>query len=130
MDGDIIEVEGKSQLIEVRLWGIDCPEKNQPWGKRARQFTTDNAFGKTVLIDPIAEDHYGCIKGVVILPDGERVLNIELIKAGLAWWDKLHAPEADAYRKLEMAARSEKRGLWSDSNPKPPWEWRKDEGHD
>lgn len=62
--------------------------------------------------------------GIVVLPDGLTILNEELIKAGLAWWDERHAPTAKDYRSVEIAARAKRRGLWSDSEPVPPWEWR------
>ena len=44
-DGDTITVlvEGKTQH-KIRLYGIDCPEKNQDFGQQAKQFTSDMVF--------------------------------------------------------------------------------------
>lgn len=60
----------------------------------------------------------------VVLPDG-RVLNHELVKAGLAWWVRQYAPENAEVARLEKEAREAKRGLWRDSKPLPPWVFRK-----
>jgi micrococcal nuclease len=60
----------------------------------------------------------------VILPDG-RNLNRELVKAGLAWSYRQYARHDRELERLEAEARKAKRGLWADSNPIPPWEWRR-----
>jgi endonuclease YncB( thermonuclease family) len=33
--------------------------------------------------------------------------------------------EREEYARAEQEARADKRGLWLDPNPVPPWEWRK-----
>jgi hypothetical protein len=38
-DGDTIKVMNQGQAARVRLQGIDCPEKHQAFGKKAKQFT-------------------------------------------------------------------------------------------
>ena len=35
-DGDTISVMRKGRAVKVRLHGIDCPEKRQPFGTRAK----------------------------------------------------------------------------------------------
>jgi endonuclease YncB( thermonuclease family) len=62
--------------------------------------------------------------GNVSLPGG-RSLNQELVGVGLAWWYRQYAPGDRTLASLEAQARSEKRGLWSEKEPVPPWEWRK-----
>jgi endonuclease YncB( thermonuclease family) len=49
-DGDTITVLHDHRQARIRLYGIDCPERSQPSGSRARQFTGDLAFGKTVTV--------------------------------------------------------------------------------
>jgi len=114
----------KGQAVKVRLHGIDCPEKGQPFGKRAKQFTLDMAFGKEVTVCVQTTDRYGRIVGVVILPDGKN-LNWELVDVGLAWWYRKYAPDDGMLERFEAEAREAKRGLWADKNPIPPWEYRK-----
>ena len=46
IDGDtIVVLEGKEQH-KIRLHGIDCPERKQPFGTKSKQFTSDMCFGK------------------------------------------------------------------------------------
>src|SRR5574341_193527 len=85
-DGDTITVRSGLQTIKVRLWGIDCPEKRQAFGARAKQFTSEQVFGETVTIVPVDVDRrYGRLVGEVVLADGQS-LNRELVAVGLAWW--------------------------------------------
>lgn len=123
-DGDTIRVLTGRTEIKVRLYGVDCPERKQPWGSRAKQFTADLVFGKTVTVREIDRDRYGRVVGEVILPDG-RSLNAELVRAGLAWWYRRYAPENRDLEALEAQARAAGRGIWADPHPVPPWEWRR-----
>jgi micrococcal nuclease len=122
-DGDSIEVARERRTVRIRIFGIDCPEGGQPYGKQAKQFTSSLAFGKTVTIIPKATDDYGRIIAEVILPDGRNV-GKELVRRGLAWWYRQYDPGDREMEKLERAARLARRGLWRDRNPVPPWEWR------
>ena len=58
-------------------------------------------------------DRYGRLVAEVMLPN-QRLLNHELLKAGLAWWYEKYAPDETLYRLLENQARREGLGLWSD----------------
>lgn len=122
-DGDLITILDGSQEQHIRLNGIDCPEKGQPFGFQARHFTSELALGKDVIVGGWGEDARGWIVGDVYLPDG-RSLNQELVKAGLAWWYRLYSGN-QTLATLEDQARSARRGLWVDPHPVPPWEWRK-----
>ncbi len=112
---------GKGERI--RLHGIDCPEKRQAFGNKAKQFASGLVFGKTVTVNVLDVDRYGRTVGEVILPDG-RVLNHELVQAGLAWWYRRYAPDDGTLAQLEADAKAAKRGLWADAEPVPPWAWR------
>ena len=43
-DGDTISVMHDGQAEKIRLNGMDCLEKGQPFGKRVKQFASDLAF--------------------------------------------------------------------------------------
>jgi hypothetical protein len=47
-----------------------------------------------------------------------------LVKAGLAWWYRKYAPADDTLARLEQEAKADRRGLWAQPNPTPPWNWR------
>ena len=44
LDGDTIEVLHNTQPERVRLSGIDCPEKGQAFGNRAKQAASELVF--------------------------------------------------------------------------------------
>lgn len=123
LDGDTIEVMHLGRAEKVRLSGIDCPEKAQAFGTRARQFTADLVFRKEVMVKTSGRDRNGRMIGEVLLPDG-RNLNRELLKAGFAWWFKRYSQDR-GLKELEAEARAAKRGLWTDQEPVPPWEFRR-----
>jgi micrococcal nuclease len=124
IDGDSLVVQAGRKKIEIRLFGIDCPEHDQPYGGQARRFTERAASGKDVTFVSHEMDRYGRLVAEVVLPGG-RSLNHELVKAGLAWWYREYAPDDRQLKALEQEARAAKRGLWRDPNPTPPWEWRR-----
>ncbi len=121
-DGDTIELRADTAKHRIRLYGIDCPEKGQAFGQKAKQFTGELCFGKRVSVVTHGRDRYGRIVGEVILPDG-RILNRELVAAGLAWWYRKYSRDP-LLERLEAEARRAKRGLWSEAHPTPPWEFR------
>jgi endonuclease YncB( thermonuclease family) len=47
-----------------------------------------------------------------------------MVQDGMAWQYKRCSKEA-ALAEAESEARKERRGLWVDDKPIPPWEWRK-----
>jgi micrococcal nuclease len=122
LDGDTIDVMHGGGAVRVRLAGIDCPEKRQPFGKKAKQRVADLVFDKKVSVDVAAEDRYGRKVGVVTLPDFGS-LNELLVREGLAWWYRRYS-EDTRLGALEAEARAARRGLWTDPHPTPPWEWR------
>ena len=50
-----------------------------------------------------------------------RDLGLELLGAGLAW---IGNTEDENYALAAIRARSEKKGLWAERHPVPPWSWR------
>ena len=127
-DGDTITVLTQDrQQIKIRLYGIDCPEKGQAFGNRAKQATAGAVHGKNVTVLPLDTDRYGRTVAVVLMPGGES-LNEHLVRDGFAWvYTKFCKREkiCEPLRKLEKAASGQMLGLWADKNPVPPWAWRK-----
>ena len=121
-DGDTITVLAGTTQVKIRLNGIDCPEKGQPFGARAKQLTSELAFGKSVTVRPSGADRYGRTLGDVLLPDG-RVLNHELVAAGMAWHYTRYSKD-ETLARLERQARAAGLGIWSEARPVAPWEFR------
>jgi endonuclease YncB( thermonuclease family) len=69
-------------------------------------------------------DRYSRTVATVYLEDG-RELNLELIRAGLAWHYKRYSDRQDN-ADAESYARTEMLELWTDKNPTPPWQWRRE----
>ena len=129
-DGDTITVLRDKQPQKIRLYGIDCPEKRQPFGKRAKQFTSELVFGKVVEVEPITVDRYG--RTVAFVRVENISVNETLISDGLAWVFPRYCIDAvcDKWLGLQAVAKSGKQGLWQDSNVIPPWEFRKNRKRD
>ena len=123
-DGDTIEVLHNQHPERIRLSGIDCPEKGQAYGKRSKQAASALAFGKSVIVEMHGHDKYRRTIGEVFLPDGTNV-NHALVKDGWCWWYRKYAPGNTELDKLEAEARETQRGLWTDPQPIPLWEWWK-----
>jgi endonuclease YncB( thermonuclease family) len=126
-DGDTLTILVDHRTTIVRLDGIDAPEKGQPFGQAAKRQISDLAFDRTATATCSKVDRYRrhvCAVSV----EGEDV-GLHLIASGHAWVFIRYAHELPAVRRAqyevaERAARDERRGLWRDASPMPPWEWR------
>jgi endonuclease YncB( thermonuclease family)/methylphosphotriester-DNA--protein-cysteine methyltransferase len=127
-DGDTIAVLDKdNKQHKIRFQGIDAPESKQDFGQASKENLSKMVFGKQVTVIWEKVDKYRRTVGKVLL-DGKDV-NIEQIKAGLAWHYKKYANEQpledqQTYAAAEAEAKAARRGLWQDPNPTPPGEWR------
>ena len=138
-DGDTIWVGPAGQAERVRLFGVDAPEKSQPWGAQSKAALEAMAKGKTVLVQVFFADRYGRMVAKVWIPGPQCAqaqgcsswidANYEQVKAGNAWHYAQYAkdqPAADreAYGQAQREAMQARRGLWSEPNPEAPWDYR------
>ena len=123
-DGDTIEVLHNHRTERIRLNGIDCPKKGQPYAAKAKQATADLVLRKEVSLHTHGRGKSGELIAEVTLPDGV-IVNLELVRNGSCWWYPESAPENVILAELQRRARRSKLGLWADPHPVPPWEWRK-----
>lgn len=124
LDGDTIDVLHNGKAERIRLHGIDCPEKGQPYGNQAKRATSTLIFAQHVTLQIHGRDKYGRILAEVLLADGTNV-NHTLVKDGWCWWYRKYAPNDTTFEQLEREAIEAGRGLWVDPEPLPPWEYRK-----
>jgi endonuclease YncB( thermonuclease family) len=125
-EGDILRIDHNGKAEKIRLWGIDAPEMSQRFASNAKKFTSGLTLGQTVTLRVLEVDRFKRQVAFITLPDG-RNLNHELVRAGMAWWFVRYAPKDATLEQLEAEARKNRRGLWAEENPTPPWEHRKHE---
>ena len=110
VDGDTLTI----QKTQIRLFGIDAPELDHPYGKNAKSALISLCKGQSVRAEVVATDDHGRTVAQCYLPDG-RDLSAEMVRCGLALdWQKysggryrlLEAP--DARRKLWLADARQK----------------------
>jgi micrococcal nuclease len=123
VDGDTVLLANGAR---VRLIGVDTPEAAydgrpaEPWAREATQFTERFVAEGRVLLrfDRERVDRHGRFLAYVWV--GERMLNEELLRAGLArartefrYRDSVKR----TFRRAEAEARDARRGIWSTSGP-------------
>lgn len=124
-DGDtVVVLDSLNQQTTLRLAEVDCPEKNQPFGTKAKQFTSDQIYLKTIKYIVTDIDRYGRSIAMIFFATDNKYLSAEIIKAGMGWHYKRYSKSIEL-AKFEDKARENKTGLWLDKNPIPPYEWRK-----
>mgnify|MGYP003651079400 CR=1 FL=1 len=103
IDGDTIVING----THIRLGGIDAPELDQPWGKKAKFAMIALCKGRVVTADVQEDVSYDRIVAKCYLPDGTD-LSAALVTQGLALdWSKF---SGGVYRHLEPPGVRKK--LW------------------
>jgi len=147
-DGDTLKARcadpatGHGTTQVVRLASIDAPEREQPYGRRARKALGDMALNKTVRLDcRTRDDRYGrslCTVWVTPTPCSQHSCeyslnaNLAMLTSGMAWWEERFAREQpaqqrDQYEHAQAEARSRRAGLWREGGKAiAPWDWRRE----
>ncbi|RWX45445.1 Endonuclease YncB, thermonuclease family [Candidatus Electrothrix aarhusensis] len=126
MDGDTLQIKKGKELIKIRLYGVDCPEKKQRYGTEATTFATQLFLNKKVRVEAVHTDQYG--RTVALVRAGRKMLNRELVREGYAWVYPAYCkrkPLCTELSTLEEKAKKKKKGLWQQKRPMAPWTWRK-----
>lgn len=71
----------------------------------------------------MGQDHYKRVLGQVYV--GKRRINKEMVAAGCAWHSDYFAPDDTELAAAQRKAQAERKGLWQEGSPLPPWKWRK-----
>ena len=124
VDGDTITaLDAQNTTIKIRMYGIDAPESKQAFGQKAKQALTTAIATKIVTVIDHGTDIYGRMLGTIWL-DGYDT-NASMVDSGYAWVYRFEDNAiVPGYIKYESAAQKEAKGLWADTNPVPPWQWR------
>ena len=133
LSGKIIEVyDGDTATLltadnvkyKVRFFGIDAPEAAQEFGIVSRDALREKILGREVSVMVVSSDVYGRAIGRVMI--GSRYINLEMAAEGMAWYYKDYAANEHDLAEAESNARRDRRGLWKDPSPRPPWEYRRE----
>jgi endonuclease YncB( thermonuclease family) len=128
-DGDTIKLQTVDRgVIIVRFSGADTPETGQAHWKAARTYLRNLVASKPVTVRCYKTDKYE--REVCHVSVGGVDAGLALVQQGYAWYahmfsNELSASQQKAYPEAEELARRQRRGLWQDSDPMPPWECRK-----
>lgn len=115
--------------IRIRFAFIDAPEKQQPYGQAAKKNLATLINNQMVKVYIQDIDRYGRTVGQVCL--GKRDINLSQLQAGYAWHYQVYAKKTQSkeafarYNHIQAEAKRKRLGLWRDSHPIPPWEFRK-----
>jgi endonuclease YncB( thermonuclease family) len=128
-DGDTVTIlDASNTQHKIRLSGIDAPEKKQAFGMRSKQSLSDLVFNEQITVEADKRDKYRREVGKIFLSSGQDV-NLEQVSRGFAWHYKVYEREQSSndrtlYDFAEREARAQRRGLWADPDPVPPWAYR------
>ncbi len=120
--GDTLLVKHEGKIRTIRLHGLLAPEQGQPYAEQAAAFLAKAVMGQTVHVIPMSKGRQKAVSAEVLL-DGKS-LNDQLVREGLAWWNHKQT-KGGRLRTLQAAAKAERKGLWADPDPIPPWDWKK-----
>ncbi|MFD1156516.1 thermonuclease family protein [Roseovarius aestuarii] len=110
IDGDTVVIK----KTQIRLFGIDAPELDHPYGQKAKWALVGLCKGQAVRAEILEKDAHGRTVAKCFLPDG-RDLSSEMVKQGLAIdWPKFsggkysHLEVTDARKKMWLADARQK----------------------
>lgn len=127
-DGDTLTLlDATNRQHEIRLAGIDAPEKAQVFGQKAKESLSALAFEQQATAHCKKRDRYR--QEICVLTVGGKDVGLEQVRAGMAWWHRQFMTgqtieERVAYEQAESSAKTGRRGLWNGLDLTPPWEWR------
>ena len=124
IDGDTVVVLKNNQQVKIRLAGIDCPEKSQPFGSNAKQALSDLIYRKEISFQIVAVDRYQRLVAHLFF-NGDNI-NKKMLANGSCFAYRKHL-EDKSFIFLEAKAQKAKLGLWAlpEEQRIKPWEWRK-----
>ncbi len=120
VDGDTLHLEDGTK---VQIWGIDAPEKGQPYADKATAYLEKTTKGRELTIKVRETDKLG--RTVADVSAGKTDLALFMVRSGMAWHDDYNAPDATKLAEAMKKARQAKKGLWADKAPVKPYLFRK-----
>jgi len=127
VDGDTFTV---FPGVQVRLIGVNAPEllpekgHSEPWAQEATDFLTDqfrsSSWRVRLQFDAVRKDRYRRFLAYGFV--GDRFLNAELVRLGLAQYEPQYnysATVKNVLRRAQEEAQRNRRGIWSAGKTRP-----------
>lgn len=126
LDGDTLDVLNTSgprpAPMRVRIAEVDAPEKQQDFGQRSKEALSALCFGQQAVVAITDKDRYE--RAIAHVSCQGKDVGQHMVGIGLAWVYARYAKDP-ALTSLQLMARTQRIGLWSQADPVPPWLWRK-----
>jgi micrococcal nuclease len=120
LKGDTFIFLAGTEMLTVRMLGVEAPERDQPFSREAAQF-----LSKYLNKDAVAElngtdrdDRY-----IGILYVNGKDINLLSLRGGYSWHNKRYSSDKK-YAEAEEYAQKNKLNIWSMPKPIAPWVWR------
>ena len=125
VDGDTLVVRVRGKEHRIRLYGIDAPERGQPYYKESKEY-----------LESIVDEQAGLYKmgrkkshrrTVAIVYGGinrDESVNIQMLRSGYAYYYP-YSGRLEGGEEAQQYAEREKRGMWASESPlQKPWDYR------
>ena len=127
IDGDTLRVAQQGNELNIRLWGIDAPEMDQPLGPKAKQYlATLTPPNSKIIINPIGLDRFGRLIATI---GDHKSPSPNFVITAHGWAYHMNAYDSKGNRCLLAAQQSAKKhsiGVWGPgSSGITPWQHRK-----
>lgn len=131
-DGDTasLKISSSNQIVQIRFYGVDTPESKwtgkwpaQAYSSEAKQFTKSKLLGQKVLVNFNGGGTHNRCVGEIFINGSSHSLN--LIGGGYGWWYKRFSRQRLDFKHAQESASLKRKGLWADSDPDAPWDYRR-----
>ena len=127
-DGDTFQARRLFVTYKVRLWGVDAPEIDQPFGDVAKAKLVKLLRCRRVKLVVKGWHRERMVADVLVWKwVWWRSVGGYLLLSGLATYEPQYAPSAYMYRTYEAVAKLLRRGQWSQKKVVSPSAWRRGE---
>lgn len=128
-DGDTVVVHEDRRFapqFRVRLYGIDAPESDQPFGRESTEALRRILMSQPVALDVFAHDRYGRAVGLLYPRGGDprRSVNVEMVREGWAYCYHRNGRYSQGLNAAQREARAAARGVWAQPTERP-WAHRR-----
>lgn len=122
LDGDTVIILDAGHTYHLRLLDIDAPELHQAFGKQSQRSLKSLCSKAEISVQPQGQDIYGRTLGHLYC--GHMDASQSQIAGGMAWFNQRYSQRSEL-KTLQQQAQQQGLGLWQQTDPMPPWQWRK-----